>query len=54
MDFSDLKTRIAEHARALGFQQMGVADLDLSQAEQRLHDWLWQLIQFGPLTALWK
>ena len=40
MDFSDLKTRIAEHARALGFQQMGVADLDLSQAEQRLHDWL--------------
>ena len=38
MDFSDLKTRIAEHARALGFQQMGVADLDLSQAEQRLAD----------------
>ncbi|HCE38736.1 MAG: tRNA epoxyqueuosine(34) reductase QueG [Alcanivorax sp.] len=40
MDLDDLKQRIALRARELGFQQMGVADLDLSQAEQRLHEWL--------------
>ena len=40
MDLDHLKRRIAEQARELGFQQMGVADPDLSLAEQRLHDWL--------------
>ena len=40
MDFADLKRRLAEQARDLGFQEMGVADLDLSRAEQRLRDWL--------------
>lgn len=40
MDLADLKRRIADQARTLGFQQMGVADLDLSQAEGRLREWL--------------
>lgn len=40
MDLTDLKQRLAEQARALGFQEMGVADLQLERAEQRLHDWL--------------
>ena len=40
MDFADLKQRLAERARDQGFQEMGVADLDLSRSEQRLRDWL--------------
>lgn len=40
MDLAALKHRITEQAQALGFQQMGVADVDLGQAEQRLHRWL--------------
>ncbi|ASK35437.1 tRNA epoxyqueuosine(34) reductase QueG [Alcanivorax sp. N3-2A] len=40
MDLADLKQRIADQALTLGFQQMGVADIDLSQAEQRLQQWL--------------
>lgn len=40
MDLVVLKQRLAEQARERGFQQMGVADIDLSQAEQRLLEWL--------------
>jgi epoxyqueuosine reductase len=37
-------TRLAEQikswGKALGFQQVGISDVHLDQAEQRLHDWL--------------
>ncbi|HTT36438.1 MAG TPA: tRNA epoxyqueuosine(34) reductase QueG [Burkholderiales bacterium] len=32
--------RLREWARELGFQQLGIADVDLSEAEARLHAWL--------------
>jgi epoxyqueuosine reductase len=31
---------IRAHAQRLGFQQVGIADIDLADAESRLHDWL--------------
>jgi len=42
VDFTKLKQQIKDWALTLGFQQVGVAGIDLSQAEQRLHDWLAQ------------
>ena len=39
-DWPALKERIREWARALGFQQTGVAGVDLSAAEARLLEWL--------------
>lgn len=36
----DLVARIGAWARELGFQQVGVADLDLSEAGTRLREWL--------------
>jgi len=35
-----IKSRLAEHARALGFQQLGVAGVELREDEQRLQRWL--------------
>ena len=35
-----LKSRICDWARELGFQQLGVSDVDLGQAEARLAQWL--------------
>jgi epoxyqueuosine reductase len=35
-----LKVRIRDWAQELGFQQVGVSDVDLSHAEARLEDWL--------------
>jgi epoxyqueuosine reductase len=35
-----LKARIKDSAAALGFQQLGVTDVDLSLAEKRLDEWL--------------
>jgi len=35
-----IKSRLAEHARALGFQQVGVAGVDLRDDEARLQRWL--------------
>ena len=35
-----IKSRIVELGLALGFQQIGVANIDLSAAEARLQDWL--------------
>ena len=40
MDMSTLKREMIAWCRELGFQQAGVADIDLSQAEARLGDWL--------------
>ncbi|MEQ9509304.1 MAG: tRNA epoxyqueuosine(34) reductase QueG [Alloalcanivorax xenomutans] len=40
MDFTHFKTQLAEQARLLGFQQLGVADIDLGEAETRLRRWL--------------
>ena len=37
---SQLRQRIEQEAHALGFEQVGVADCELSVAEQGLHDWL--------------
>ncbi len=39
-DWPALKTRIREWAGALGFQDIGIAGVDLSAAEARLLDWL--------------
>jgi len=39
-DLTDLKVKIVEKGTELGFQQVGVADLDLSQASARLLEWL--------------
>ncbi len=36
----DLNERIIGWGRELGFQQLGIADIDLSQAENRLQSWL--------------
>jgi epoxyqueuosine reductase len=37
-----IKSRLAEHARTLGFQQLGVAGTDLHEDEARLQRWLAQ------------
>lgn len=39
-DMYALKDQIAAWCIELGFQQMGISDIDLSKAENRLHDWL--------------
>jgi len=40
IELTDLKAQIVAKGMALGFQQLGVADLDLSQASARLLEWL--------------
>ena len=47
IDFAALKDSILAWARELGFQKLGVADVELSTAEQRLRDWLAQGYQGG-------
>lgn len=39
-DLQDLAARIKEWGESLGFQQTGISDVDLGQAETRLQDWL--------------
>ncbi len=39
-ELDGLKSLILQWSRQLGFQQLGVSDIDLSQAEQRLNEWL--------------
>ncbi len=39
-DFTALKSQIRAWSAALGFQQIGVSDVDLGVAEQRLTEWL--------------
>ncbi len=40
VDLTSLKSRIREWGAALGFQQIGVSDVDLAGAEKRLAEWL--------------
>jgi len=40
VDFVQLKSRIRAWAAELGFAQIGIADIELSEAETRLLDWL--------------
>jgi epoxyqueuosine reductase len=40
LDYSALAAEIKVWGRELGFQQVGIADTDLSAAERRLQDWL--------------
>lgn len=40
LQYQSLANQIKHWGRALGFQQVGICDIDLSQAEQRLQDWL--------------
>lgn len=40
LDYSALVLKIKNWGRELGFQQIGIADTDLSAAEKRLQDWL--------------
>ncbi|MCH8278484.1 MAG: tRNA epoxyqueuosine(34) reductase QueG, partial [Proteobacteria bacterium] len=35
-----LKTELVEWCAELGFQEMGVSDINLGEAEQRLQQWL--------------
>ena len=39
-EMSDLKTHIVQWGLDLGFQQIGICDIDLGEAEQRLTEWL--------------
>ncbi len=39
-ELDELKSLIQQWSTQLGFQQVGVSDIDLSQAEQRLNEWL--------------
>jgi len=39
-DLAELAARIRAWGRELGFQQLGIADTDLTEAEARLQDWL--------------
>ncbi|MDH5445218.1 MAG: tRNA epoxyqueuosine(34) reductase QueG [Gammaproteobacteria bacterium] len=39
-ELSQLANEIKQWGQTLGFQQLGITDTDLSQAEQQLHDWL--------------
>jgi epoxyqueuosine reductase len=39
-DYVDLAAKIKTWGRELGFQQVGIADIDLAEAECRLADWL--------------
>ncbi|MGZ8217811.1 tRNA epoxyqueuosine(34) reductase QueG [Methylomagnum sp.] len=40
MDYAALAAQIKTWGRELGFQQVGIADIDLTQAEGRLAEWL--------------
>lgn len=40
IDFAQLAERIKGWGRELGFQQLGITDTELSEAEQRLFEWL--------------
>lgn len=42
MDYTVLATNIKEWGRALGFQAVGIADINLHDAEERLLEWLAQ------------
>lgn len=42
LDYQQLAQHIKALGKDLGFQQIGITDVDLSQAEQRLQDWLAQ------------
>ena len=39
-DYRQLAARIKRWGEALGFQQIGICDIDLDEAELRLLDWL--------------
>jgi len=39
-DMAALKGEVIAYSSELGFQQLAIADIDLSQAEARLHEWL--------------
>ena len=47
-DFSDLKADIVRWGAELGFQQVGISDVDLSEAESRLDAWLVEGVIVGP------
>jgi epoxyqueuosine reductase len=40
VDFEQLAAEIRREGEALGFQQIGFTDINLAEAEERLHDWL--------------
>ena len=49
LDFTVLAGRIKQWGRELGFQQVGIADTDLAQAEHHLQHWLAKGFQ-GDMT----
>ncbi|MDQ3267499.1 MAG: tRNA epoxyqueuosine(34) reductase QueG, partial [Pseudomonadota bacterium] len=40
VDYIALATKIKEWGRELGFQAVGIADINLHNAEERLQEWL--------------
>ena len=40
LDLHQLAADIKHWGRELGFQQLGIADIDLAEAEARLQQWL--------------
>ena len=50
-DLASLKNDIVTWSRELGFQQLGVSDVDLGTAESRLKDWLEQRFH-GSMTYM--
>jgi epoxyqueuosine reductase len=40
LDYHDLRDKLVSWAQSYGFQAVGVSDIDLSQAELHLNDWL--------------
>jgi len=40
LQLAQLAEQIKAWGKALGFQQVGISDVNLDKDEQRLHDWL--------------
>ena len=51
MNYSGLLNQIQNWARELGFQQLGVANVDLASCEERFRDWIAQRMQ-GSMTYM--
>ncbi|MFV1997975.1 MAG: QueG-associated DUF1730 domain-containing protein, partial [Acidiferrobacterales bacterium] len=51
IDFADLTQKIKSWGVSLGFQKIGISDLDLTQAEQHLVNW-WQQNYHGEMAYM--
>ncbi len=51
IDFHGLAGRIPSWAAELGFQKVGICDIDLGEAERHLHNWL-RLQRHGEMSYM--